>query len=444
MAFSNSFTGKGTGVLIPSGEGLQRAQENMSNMMISAEKLKLETFQKNQAEFLKNASIDPVFVLSESARELQGKMLDKFNTDWGKTMKDRGGTLSTDDKMQMAKEKNYILMEQQKMAGDMQRAMQDRDVVSKDIQGNLDREDFDKRWNNFIKTGTYDTSPLLPKEIDPDEYFNRTANKVNGTPSNVTVTKTIGGIPVKETYQSSGSEQEGRERVKATLLGNDRIARGYIKKFHELKTSDPATYKKYLDTNNNGVISPTEEGATNPILQWAQDNYWHKALDVKLSQPTKIASGKTATAGISVGGTAFKTPGIQREGQLQYGDEKYIRPYSFGGQKLNNIPTQGGTLISSDGTSEKLENGTMEGNLLHYDAGKDVLLFSNASATNNPAMKSNDIVEVPASNLVDVDNLPIKIGDRMGTVGELRKGKTQKTTTTAPKKRFNVVTGKFE
>jgi hypothetical protein len=155
MAFQNSFTGKGIATTLPSGEGLQRSQEKMSDLILGAEKLKYDTFKKNEEDFLKASNIDPVFILANSARETQSRMLDSFNTKWGKTMKERGGNLSTDDKIQMAKEKDFILMQQQKMQSDMQ-SLQLHEKMAMQSPNKWDAEELNRRKMEYMRTGTYD------------------------------------------------------------------------------------------------------------------------------------------------------------------------------------------------------------------------------------------------------------------------------------------------
>jgi hypothetical protein len=177
----------------------------------------------------------------------------------------------------MASEKNYLLMDQQKMQSDMQQAMAAKDAVQKDVQGNLDHEDFQKRWDSYISTGQWDSSPLLPSAVDPDEFFGKTINKGNFGKTKVTIAKkNADGTITTVSKIASGTEEDGRNLVASHMHSSDRLARGWIQKFQALKTNNPAEYDKYMKT----------EGA-NPILKWAQDNYWDKVLTTEDDTSTK-------------------------------------------------------------------------------------------------------------------------------------------------------------
>ena len=425
--FSNSFTGKNIIAPLPSSEGLQKSQENMDNLILGAEKLKADIFQKNQEAFLKTANIPPEFVLSDSARQTQAQLLDQFNAKWGGVMRQRGGDLTMDDKIQMAKDKDYILMQQQQMQASMVRAMKDREDVQKDVQGNLDHDDFNNRWNNFIKTGNYDTSPLMPSAISPNEYFNQEKNKFNGTPTNIPYTETIGGVPQKFTKTASGTEEQARGWVQDRLHGDDRFARGVIQEFQNLKTTNPTLYKQYLDTDKNGVVSPDEEKASqsaksNPILKYAQDTYWQNALKLGESKPVSLGGNKSKTAvtPVDVGGQKVPIPPARQQTEVRYGNRQYVQPYTFGGNKAFTVSTDGGVAVSSDGEETPLTHGVMTANLLHYVRQGNKLIFTNASnAKENPELENSIAIEIPATNLANYMNLPIIDDGKAKTVGDI-------------------------
>jgi hypothetical protein len=430
--FQNSFTGKDILSPLPSGAGLAKSQETMGDMLIAAEKTKYDIFQKNAADFQKAVNIDPVAVLGDINTQVQSKHIQDFNTKWAAIKQQSGDHLSDDQKVKMQSEKNVIIMEQNKMLSDTQQYMAAKDAMQKDGGRTLDADDFKKREANLFAGHGWDSSPLLPAKKDPDLYFGNDSHKLNfGATKNTVTKKNDDGTETTVNNVVHGTEQQGRNGVAAAIHTDDGLARGIIEKFQALKTTDPETYKKYLDTNNDGVLSPEEEkqatiSGSNPILKWAQDNYWDKILkppENDTSQKPETTK-KTSNLDINIGGTKITAPGIKRDA-VTIGTRTYSQPYSFGGQKFMNVSTQGATQIDADGTETKLDSGNMEGNLLHYDAARDILVFSNAASTKNPYLGSNDLVEVPADNLAGVNSLPIKIGDRMGTVGELRNSKTQ-------------------
>jgi hypothetical protein len=268
----------------------------MDNMILGAEKLKTEIYQRNAEQFQKASNVPPEFVLADSAQKTQMGLINAFNQKWGKAFQQSGGNLSDEQKMQMTTDKNVLLMQQQQMQSSMVRAMKDREDVQKDVQGNLDHEDFNNRWNDYLKTGNYDQSPLLPASISPNDYFNKDANKFKGNPADVTTVENIGGVPQKVTRTASGTEAQGRTWVQDRLHNDDRFARGVIQDFQNLKNTNPSLYKQYLDTDINGTVSPDGARASqsvnsNPILKYAQDNYWQNALKLGESKPVTLKMG---------------------------------------------------------------------------------------------------------------------------------------------------------
>jgi hypothetical protein len=295
MALDLIYTGREHGVKLPTGERINQGERSLSNFIARAEDIKYKAFKENEQEFLKASNIDPVFLISDKSQKVQSQLLDDFNKKWAGEYKRYQGNLPVDVKQQMQSEKNILLAIQQKMQSDMERAMVDRDIVSKDVAGNIDHEDANARWADYVTTGNYDISPLKPSAIDPDLQYSRNINKGVGTKSTVTITKKKDGVLVTEKKIASGTEEEGRKFVEADILGNPRLAQGYIKKFKALKTNDPETYVKYLDTDLSGTVDTSEEQAastsSNPIIKWAQDNYWDKKLileDVEVTKPETV------------------------------------------------------------------------------------------------------------------------------------------------------------
>jgi hypothetical protein len=243
------------------------------------------------------------------------------------------------------------------------------------------------------------------------------------------MTRTIGGIPYKETFQSSGTEQEGRDKVKSDMLNSDRLARSYITKFQKLKEEDPETYKKYLDTDNNGVVSPQEERATttasNPILQWAQDTYWHKALDMKLSQPSKnVVSTSGGGFSFNFGGQKItSSPAVKRTDPVTYGGESYLNSYRFNKPiPIGNVPTKGGIRYSRSAT-HPLGEGNVQGFIKDYLPDDDMVTIEVKKAYGAANVESGEFIAVPANSIPDVNSLPIIQEGQQTTIGALRESK---------------------
>ena len=381
MAFSNTFTGHGTGIILPSGEGLQRSQEKMDDMILASEKIRQETFQKNKDEFLKSSHIDPVYSLSKSAMESQAKALDFFNKKWGKVFQDKGGNLSMEDQTAMAADKGLLTASQAEMKASMDKYLQDRAYVQKDMGKTVDVDDWMLNGDKQMReSGRYDYQ-LQPKGVSLGDWYNTATHKVNGTPGNVTVIKPIGGVQYKETYQSSGTEAEGRTRVEQDILGNDGIAKQTIREFLSLKEKDPVTYKKYLDINNDGTVSPDEERqasqVSNPILKWAKDTYWQQALDIKLGAPTKLNTASSGSGGNMKTWQGQKyTPTSAMVSPYPGLQSKTYHPIANLAKQLT-IPVSEMELLEPDKEISDIEkpNQSIKGFVTGYDENSDKIIF---------------------------------------------------------------------
>jgi hypothetical protein len=385
----------------------------MSDLILSAQKLKYDTYKKNEEEFLKTANIDPVFVLSTAARETQSKLLDQFNNKWGAVMKQKGGNLSTDDKVNMSKERDFIIMNQQKMQSDMTQAFAAKDAVSKDIQGNLDHQDFQRRWDSFISTGDWEQGPLLPSSVDPDEFFGKDVNK--GNFGDTTVSKTVlnpDKTLTTKKFESTGTEQDGRNLVASYMHGNDRMARGWIEKFQQLKTTNPQEYKKYIEEGNN------------PILRWAQDNYWDKVLKTKeITEQKPVLTGKKGGIDIDLFGRHYANfqAGQQRNGSITYADKTYNNPIEFDGTaKISYVPTTGGIKLGARTSRNLTSKGNIEGYLKAYDPDGDKIII--AATGTDPNIDNGTLLEIPAGNLnkAEIDKIPIVVNGQTTNLGTLR------------------------
>ena len=141
--FSQSFTGRGTAVVLPE-SGALKAQEGLNAMVVRAEELRYKVYDKNRNEFLQNANIDPVFVLSDSARKYQIERINDFNKIWGKRAQETNYNLSDQDKLNMQTHKNLIMSEQQDQLAQYKIWEQQRDLIEKDGGVNYSSEDFYK------------------------------------------------------------------------------------------------------------------------------------------------------------------------------------------------------------------------------------------------------------------------------------------------------------
>ena len=438
--FSPSYfeAGKGSAVKLPELDLLEKSQQRAGDLAIKGAEMQLNKSLQDKDRFMKMLSIDPVAAISDQNMRQQAADLEKYNNTWAKKYVEGKGQLSTADEIQMASDKRMLQMKQEKMLSDQKQWEYANNVIDKDTRGYYDRDAFVNATKEYFDKGTLPSGLLqvAPQDIRP--LLAKDPNQSAFTqPMRLPITDTNGNVVG---YQNGSTEfkrskQEAQEAI-FDKLQHEPVLKSVIKDFESQPENVQYEALKSYDANGDHKIDPAEKQYAyqhmdlrdNPIVKWAMNHpdYITASMGANPAVPKNIPQGKSGGSNapsLNIGGQTVKMlPGKQVDGQVTYGDKNYIRPYSFGAQKLGNVPTQNGTLISSDGTEEKLEPGTMEGNLLHYDPAKDVLIFSAASATNNPYLKSNDIVEVPASNLSGANDLPILINGKMGKVGDLRKG----------------------
>lgn len=377
MAFTNSFNGKNTGIVLPSGAGVQRSQENMNNLILSAEKLKADTYKKNEEEFLKASNVDPVFVLANSARETQSKLLDTFNTTWGKKMRDKGGQLTTDDKVEMAKQKDYILMQQAKMQQDMEQA-QLHNKMTMQNPNRWDAEEQQNRYNEYIKTGTYDHTEPPIKPLSLTDAAMKNINKVatkEYAPEDERKSYSVNGVPYYKQTTYSARKEDVIPYIKSAIADNDQYGAGVLKEWNEL----PAQEKESYHTKN----------PSNPILEMAVDKHWKEWVkseekDVKNSQGTGNKAGFSVFKG--TGKDVTYTPTSARAVKL--GTTDYS---SF--HDIPNIPVDDVTpqdkirVLSPDGEEEMQPASNIPADLVGYDENTDELIFTAKSNFIDPTSR---------------------------------------------------------
>jgi hypothetical protein len=424
---SNSFTGKGIIAPLPSNEGVLKSQENMDNMLIGAQKLQYDTYKQNAEAFSKASNVPPEFVLADSAQKTQMGLINAFNQKWGKVFQQAGGNLSDEQKMQMTTDKNVLLMQQQQMKSSMEQALAAKDAIQKDVQGNLDHDDFNKRFfgdpdikqpNGYLQTGVWDSSPLLPATKDPDEFFNNEQHQLkNGTDTDEFHTVTIGGVPQKYVTKANGTIQEGTDLATAYLHTDPGLARGVIKKFQALKETNPSLYNSLLDTNGDGKVDANEAQAantvSNPIMKWYQDTYGPKTIKHGQTTPVNLGGNKGATKfdytktsatnnkndsyatqeGFSAKdatGKVFSLPGYQDIGQTK------ATTVSQNIKQIYTKDTNGNEVLKPFNQSAKFD-------ITGYSKDKDQLLITlDSETTGDGDYSKGDQLVVPASDFDDV------------------------------------------
>lgn len=417
--FTNTFTGKGTGVVLPSGEGVQRAQHNLNDLVTRAEEMKYKTYRENRDQFIKNSNIDPVFVLSDAGRKYITQRIGDFNKRWGKRFQESGGNLSDKDLLDMQTDKNLIIADQQNQKAQMERFIQHRDLVSKNPD-KFDDKAFAEATRAYMETGVYDQPLPAWRPIDFGAYARQVAEKKAFIYDEKPVD--VGGGMMSQESWNMPQGTEGRFLV--GLLGQNPQAD--VDFFSRWDKADKEYYFKLADANKDNKTSPDEE--KNAIALWAKDEFG----DVRMSK-SSIAKGKPKQASdntVNIAGGQIKmNPGGMREGSIPYGGNVYNRPFAFNNPSaIINVPVSGGMRLKGTTTTPLVKDkGSIRAQILEYDPDKDVLVVRSIASNNALGLESQDVLEVPAKNVQGVDNIPIVIDGRKTTISELRQGRTQST-----------------
>jgi hypothetical protein len=313
-----------------------------------------------------------------------------------------------DEKTQMASQKALLMSWQQGQLEQMGQWKQIDNIVKQNPL-KYDVDEWAQVTANYLETGTFNTSvpPIKAQSID----LALESNQISGTGYNVR--KTVGTGTEEVTY--SASESEARDFVKNVALSNEAYLKDLVKQFQGL---DPQTKLQYLDTDKNGVVSKTEGQDTNPIIRWAQDTKWDKAVK-KTPHPLK----KTTTSGTGASATATAKAkaltGVFTP-EIPYGKNVYKASYKFPGtQIIRNIPTTGADILYSE-DSDALKAGNVAGRLLLYNPAKDVLVFETVGSSESADTKGTTLVEVPADNVTGVDDFAIETDGVVEKISVLR------------------------
>jgi hypothetical protein len=396
---SPNYSGENAGVRVakPSGQGFLKAQDKLSDFFTKTEELRLKIFRENAQEFQKNTKIDPVFLLSDSARKFQSELLTDFNNTWGAVMQKSGGVMTEQDKAKMASHKASIQMEQQRMQADMAIFEKQQELVDKN-PGRYNRESFYKnRATKFYNEGVLDRSEpeLIPKTLS--EYAASGKYKISGgTPSYTDQEVTVGGKRYKRTYRTMGGVNDAAPLVVSLVLGEDQARQATL---FEWESLTPEEKMKYFDLNNDKVIDARESqmGETiaskglsrgmsrdhnNPILKMAIDRHWKEFIDTEpvadqaITEPS--SGGGDFWATINVGGSPTKYQPTS-DIPTQIGNTQYNTYHEYQRMPTWNISPSGGVrVLESDKITDTdiQPKTTLSVQLTGYDEEKDEFTFT--------------------------------------------------------------------
>jgi len=415
MAFTQSFTGKGTASVLDNSTVMQ-SQKGLADTIKEIEDIKFKVYQKNRDEFLKNSNIDPEFIFSDSARKTVNGMISNFNEKYGKLARQYNYNLPDDVRMQMQTEKNLIIAEQQNQTAQYELWRQHRDLVSKN-PGVFSQEEFSKATDDFMQYGKYNQTMPAYEPHDFGQALNKAyLEQKNKIPIGM---RPVGGGKQVEEYYTMDEGQYGG--LIASVIASDPNARADL--FKKIEQNREAIFAN-ADTNGDNVLDSGEK--ENAIIGWVKKQYPRGVVSgTPVTIPGYGKSGSSSTAKVYEGKSVpYK----------KYGSNEYTNSYEFDGSKIyRNVSTNGAKIIYGE-DEDQLAAGNISGRLLLYNPDKDVLVFEAVGSSESADTKSTTLIEVPAGNIQGVDDIDITINGVKGKVGEIRgyKKRTSNNATQAP------------
>lgn len=373
VQFTNSFTGKGTGIVLPSGEGLQRSQERMSDMILNAEKLKYETFKKNSEEFLKMMDVDPVLSISNAATEYQQGLISEFINYWGKESQKVGGNFSDSQKIQIMKERRFIEAEGSKIQS-MQKAWETEDALVKKNPIDFDEERHVQKTLDFLNKGHFDYNDIPWRAKDFASYIqaesqkNKNEAELEWKNRGSYEEEVIPNVP-------KGSEGAEIERMFHNAPEGEKL--GFWKAYNEWKTTNPEEYKRLFDINKDNVVSPQEAKNINPIMEWAKTYppFLEKVVTYQRTgrrRPVVRAGGNDGTMR-TWGGQKYTPTSAMQSPYVGLPSDTY-HPYTNLVKQMT-IPVANMELLEEDKATTEKPNQSIKGFVTGYDENSDKIIF---------------------------------------------------------------------
>ena len=110
--FDIIYTGVNSAARIPELGILQRAEERFYDTIARKDELATERAKQNEQEYLAAMKNDPVYLVAGKNQQIQSDAIENYNNKWGKVFMQRNGRLTTQDKLDMQKDKMALNMMQ--------------------------------------------------------------------------------------------------------------------------------------------------------------------------------------------------------------------------------------------------------------------------------------------------------------------------------------------
>jgi hypothetical protein len=364
----------GIGMVRGGGEKATQSLQELNETILEADKFKYTERKKEESAFLEAIKTKPEFVISAKAREEQAKAIEDFNLKWFQASR-RG--LSTMDKAQMANDRAALEAMQDQQTAQYKQYLQVKEAVMRDPY-KFDEDEFMEWESDYQQTGQFDHSSLPIKAQSFDSALDIYGNKVRSKPTQVTRAETIGGVKQQITTEASGTKEEAQAKIANMLMYNEAWRKDVVKQFQALPMD---TKIQYLDTDRSGTISPEEAkeatGYSNPIIRWAQETKWQKALDWNESTPKGVPGTKVTSnlPNLEAFGKTSKYAPTEAIKTIS-GQTTYNTYHSFNNIPVSDIP-MGTPIRILDPKEEKTikPDTTVTADVTGYDEEKDEFTF---------------------------------------------------------------------
>lgn len=285
------FTGKELNFEVPKMTELASAEQRLHDKITKQEDLQT----KYQDEIRKNINIDTQALVSDFARTQQYEAVKAFQDKWTKIAKERGNKLTSDDLIQMERDKSGIANLQNEWQSSQKLWEHDQALI-KQSPGDFDIAKFTADTDAFLSSGQYKPNSLEYSGINMEDYFS--GERWSGSAS--TVEDAAAGSDGFDTYTTrtvNATPEEAKKHILQVVL-SDTTGRALKGIMNDFSKEDDAIKYKYLkdfgvDRDSDGKISDQEMSAanvkmssrnilTNPILLYAQDKYLPSVLKEKV------------------------------------------------------------------------------------------------------------------------------------------------------------------
>ena len=283
------FTGKELNFEIPKMTELASAEQRLRDKITKQEDLQT----RYQDEIRKNINIDTQALVSDFSRTQQYEAVKAFQDKWTKIVKERGNKLTSDDLLDMERDKAGISNLQNEWQSSQKLWEHDQALV-KQSPGDFDIAKFTADTDAFLSTGQYKPNSLEFSGINMDDFF--AGERWSG--SMATTEDVIAGRDGFDTYTQktvNATPDEAKKHILQVVLSDTtgRALKGIVNDFMKESDDTKIKYLKDFDADNSGTISDKEMAAanvkmssrnilTNPILAYAQDKYLPSVLKEKV------------------------------------------------------------------------------------------------------------------------------------------------------------------